>query len=402
MGTEPAARAGERGGTRHWFRSAFRRRRVKANGPAVLLWAVCLYALAQAALFSASGRWTSIGPLTESRKWPRLRGLAAAQPGPPLGVMFGSSRVCWAFQAGRLDGLHDTDGRPLQFYNFGIPATGPIHALLYLRDMLAEGIRPKLVLVEYLPALLSEPHGTWASEEYFASMPWTSWRDLTRLNPYFSRHSHQKLKEWLVARVAAWYTFRTQINDEARRVLLGEIIKPPPQIDARGACILNEPPTAESRQSDTAYSLKLYGPPLEHYRVGHGPSRALREFLELCRGQGIRVVMVIMPESSAFRRLYTPKTREIAGDLLNGLVRHYGLDVIDANDWLPDEDFEDGHHVVASGAEHFSVRLRGELQRVLDRPAAGLLEPSPRPVPAQAGRQRRTPAHTLHANAPAP
>lgn len=383
MGTKRTAGAAGFGssGAGGWFR----RRRVKAHGPAVILWAVCIYALAQVALFSVSDRWKSVGPLNESRKWPRLREIATANPDRPLALMLGSSRVCWAFQAGRLNGMRDTDGRPLQFYNFGIPATGSIHALLYVRDMLAEGIHPNLLLIEYLPPLLSEAHGTWPSEEYFAPMAWTTASDLLRLNPYFSRHKQQKWKEWIEARAASWYSFRNQIGDETRKLLLGKGPIPPPKIDEWGACILNEPPPPELRESDKAFSLDLYRPPLASYRVGHGPSRALRELLELCRRENIRVVMVVMPESAAFRALYTAETSKTAREYLDGLVRRYGLDVIDADEWLPDDEFEDGHHVMAPGAEHFSVRLREELQRLLDRPA-DRLQPSPQPDPTQAGR----------------
>ena len=85
--------------------------------------------------------WHAIGTAFEARKWPKLRQLVAEAPDRPLLLMLGSSRVCWAFRAGTLDGMPDSDGRPLRVYNFGIPSTGPIFELLYLRDLLAEGIR---------------------------------------------------------------------------------------------------------------------------------------------------------------------------------------------------------------------------------------------------------------------
>src|SRR5262245_4306485 len=166
------------GGARRWLSLVFRKRRRKTGGPQVLVWVLAFYAAAQLGILAVKDRWRAIGPLHETKKWPRLRQLANGDPKQPLALMGGSQRVRGAFQAGRLNGLKGPEGESLHFYNFGIPATGVIHSLLYVRDMIKEGIRPRVLLVEYLVPLLCEPHGSWPSEEYFAAMPWTSHRDL--------------------------------------------------------------------------------------------------------------------------------------------------------------------------------------------------------------------------------
>jgi hypothetical protein len=342
-----------------------------------MMWAACLYLLTQLALLAVKDRWRSIGPLNETRKWPRLQQLAADDVERPLAVMLGSSRVCWAFQAGRLSDLPGPDGKPYRFYNFGIPATGTIHASFYLKDMIAKGIHPKLLLLEYLPPLLCEPHGTWPSEEFFASMEWTSTRDLFRLSNYFSRHGHQKFREWIQSGVAPCYAYRVQIQDELRFWTTGERSERPPEVDEWGACILPAPPSPEKRAADLAQTVKFFGPALANFHPGVGPMRAFREIFELCRRQGIRVVVVITPESSTFRNLYTPESRATTRELLAQFVSEYKPDVIDANEWLPDEDFEDGHHVIAAGAVAFTVRLREELRNIIASPGGIHGRPSP-------------------------
>jgi hypothetical protein len=281
--------------------------------------------------------------------------------------MLGSSRVCWAFKAGKLDGMPGPDGKAMRFYNFGIPATGPIHAIWYLRDMLREGIRPDVLLVEYLPPLLAEAHGTHASEELFMAAPWTSYRDLQRFLPYFSRHRHQKISEWLYARLLPWYALRNQVVCQVRTWVTGERTPIPPAVDEWGACILPPPSPRDRREADTAETLGIYHASLGNYRLGAGPTRATRELLDLCRTHNIRVVLVIMPESSAFRALYGKEAKEQPQEFLDSLVREYSVDVIDADLWLADDDFHDGHHVVPSGAEKFSVRLREELRQLFAR-----------------------------------
>jgi len=42
-----------------------------------------------------------------------------------------------------------------------------------------------------------------------------------------------------------------------------------------------------------------------------------------------------------------------------------GLTLVDARTWLPDSDFMDLHHVLASGAERFTKRLEEEVLRPL-------------------------------------
>ena len=66
------------------------------------------------------------------------------------------------------------------------------------------------------------------------------------------------------------------------------------------------------------------------------------------------VRLVLMPESRAFRGLYGPG----ADDRLRAVLP---AGVVDAREWLPDDAFNDGHHMLARGAEAFTDRLGREV-----------------------------------------
>ena len=112
-------------------------------------------------------------------------------------------------------------------------------------------------------------------------------------------------------------------------------------------------------------SHEQYAATLARLRPGRGPCQALRDLLGRCRREGIAVALVAMPEASAFRNWYSRRGRAESRRLLAELHRTYGVEVIDANRWLPDGDFADGHHLLAAGADRFTRRLIGEIQRFL-------------------------------------
>ena len=108
-----------------------------------------------------------------------------------------------------------------------------------------------------------------------------------------------------------------------------------------------------------------YSPGLSRFRLGKIPTKALRELLDLCRREKLPAALVVMPESSAFRSWYSPEARTAIRGLLDQLNQTYGVEVIDAERWVADEDFEDGHHTLLHGADVFTYRLYAELPRLL-------------------------------------
>jgi hypothetical protein len=57
------------------------------------------------------------------------------------------------------------------------------------------------------------------------------------------------------------------------------------------------------------------------------------------------------------------------------LGSEYGALAIDANDWVPDMDFRDGHHLQAEGAHIFTARLIAALPLLDGLPDGDVQQP---------------------------
>lgn len=358
-----------------------RLRRLRRRALAALLWALFCYAAAGALPMLLQHRWEKIGPATERIKWPALRRLVARHPDRPLLLMLGSSRACWDFRAAALDGMPDSDGRPLSVYNFGIPATGPVAELFCLQDLLAEGIRPRFLLIEVLPPLLCKPRRGAFTEEGMLGFDSLSARQFLRWLPYLHRPG-ECAQRWLRPRLAPWHTFREYLELEVKCLAEGRPLPTFQPVDDWGwhvAYPLPFPPWERLRR--LGLSRDGHFPALSHFRLGKKQAQALRELLDLCRREEVPAALVLMPESSEMRGWYSDEAKAAVRGLLDELSRDYGVEVLDANCWLADYDFEDGQHAVLHGADVFTCRLAWELPRLLARSKPVGAPPSSPPPP---------------------
>ena len=67
-----------------------------------------------------------------------------------------------------------------------------------------------------------------------------------------------------------------------------------------------------------------------------------------------------MPESPVFRSWYPRDARGKLEAYLAGLRRDFGFACFDCSEWLAEEDFLDGHHLLQLGAAKFSRRFGSE------------------------------------------
>jgi hypothetical protein len=340
-----------------------RPRRMKRCAGRVLLWSLGFYALAALALHVVMDRWCpSLAESLYRTKWEGLCRLRAETRDRPLVVMLGSSRADGNFQAGRLDGLPGPDGQPLAAYNFGIPKTGPIHEYLHLREMLDQGVRPRLLLIEFLPPLFNDSHTRTALEENWTEPEWVTARQFARMAPYFI-HPVRKGGVWLEARLAPWCVFRPYLLLSPWGAA-GDS-PPDPYPRDRWGCRCPEALTPEERERRWEVT-RQYIPSLKRFKLGTKPVQAMRDLLACCRREHIPAALVLAPESREFRGWYTPSCRAALGDFLAELQANYGVEVIDASAWLEDDDdFMDGHHLTGDGATKFTTRLLAEVQRIL-------------------------------------
>jgi hypothetical protein len=362
--------------------SVARGRRLRRRSVVVLACCVALYAAAQLGLVLALDHWHPTW--TESwreHKWDQLRQLAEREPDRPLLVMLGSSRTDADFDAARLDGLPGPGGKPFLAYNFGLPMVGPLREGLYLDEMLAAGIRPRAVLIEFVPALLNQPEAGLVSEENWIQPAWLSLSELCHLWPYWS-HPRRKGRAWLEARLAPWYALRKNLLTPVFADVVPEVQGVCPlrawlrasdwetwPHDDRGYCL---PHSFRPEELHNAWlgAWRRYGANLKHFKPGPLPIQALRDLLARCRREQIATVLIFMPESGMFRSWYRPGGLDEARHLFGELSREYGALAIDASEWISDWDFGDGHHLQGEGTQVFTDWLIAALRPFL----AGLRE----------------------------
>lgn len=342
-----------------------RLRKMRQRGSA-LLWRLPLwYILGQLILLAwMDEHWQLNRTRVERAKWEQLHARLAEAPDRPLVLMLGSSRSDWAFQAGRLNGQPGPDGRPLLAYNLAVPTTGPMHEALYLNDLLDEGIRPRLVLVEFVTTHLNQSQRGLLSEEHFTLPEQLSAHQALFLRSYYS-NKRRLMVRWLEARLAPWYGYRCAFHDhlQGRDAINPFDQQEQPMDDSGWRMLYPDPNTPRFRAWRRAGAANMYGESLKHFRLGPGPMQAMRDLLARCRREHIPVALVRMPVTQEFRQLFPAQARADLDKLFAELSE--GVSVIDASEWLAREDFDDGHHVRQTGAYKYTTRMIEEVRKIL-------------------------------------
>ena len=96
---------------------------------------------------------------------------------------------------------------------------------------------------------------------------------------------------------------------------------------------------------------------LRDLHVGGLPCQMLRELLETCGKEEIPAALVVMPEGPLFRSWYSSAARSELDAFLSEVSRMHDATVINANEWMHENEFLDSHHLMADGAFAFSQRL---------------------------------------------
>jgi hypothetical protein len=291
----------------------------------------------------------------------RLRALVQSAPDRPLVVMLGSSRTLMAFDARQVDVA--IDGRQPNVFNFGVRGGGPTLQLLCLRRLLAEGIKPDILLLEILLPLLNQPCRSPLEEN------WLNGGRLRTAELAWIRHYHSQprrlLRHWVSSRFVPCSAYR----HELRRWLLPDFAEPeaspqdpqPGPMDAYGwQPFFAEGVTPEQRGRFWDVARAQYRDAFGPFALSHHASQALETLLGLCRENGIAVALAVPPESMAFRALYPPETLERIQRYVWELSRREGLPLFDGSEWVEDDGFWDGHHALPEGAAAFTRRLQEE------------------------------------------
>jgi hypothetical protein len=339
-----------------------RRAKTAIRARSALAWGVALFVCAQIGVRLLLQADPELGEREFGRKLSYLRAALAENPGRPLILMLGSSRMATGFRPEALPRLPATSGRTPVAFNFALVGSGPEISHLVLHRLLAAGIRPAWVYVEYWPPF-------WTTERSFRDV--RGQIDIGRLDPQgvqllggYLRRPRILYRAWIEAQVAPSYAYRSTLLSRFAPAW----VAPNPTMDHTVRNLERSgwwsPRTTVMPDYDRAVLAKMlahYAPILAKYQVRPTPDRALRAILDLCRSEKIHAGVVVLPEGDEFRKCYAPSVLAKVDDYLNLVRRKSAVPVIDARLWIAESAFLDSHHLFPEGANQFTARLGREI-----------------------------------------
>jgi hypothetical protein len=296
--------------------------------------------------------WTRVHHLQER--------IASTKQAPATIIMLGSSSAVFAFKgpvlerdlAGQLD-------QPVVAYNFGYWGRGLFSQYLHLHRLVRAGVRPEIVLVEVWPLFLHG--GVRPNEHQTNNLQYAELALAERWAPQAQRRA-----DWWFSAANPLVAHRRAILSRLHRRLLPLAEQVEWWDDAwSGWMPLVQPPASAARPRQEIGFFATMKRDIKDLRATGESLQVLEELLRLGREHDITMVLILMPEGPALRRLYAPGVWEKTLAMLEPLQERYGMPRIVARHWLEEQDFADSVHAHPHGAEKFSARLAGELAPIL-------------------------------------
>jgi hypothetical protein len=280
-----------------------------------------------------------------AQKSGQLAARCAEAPDRPLLVALGSSRTLLGFDAEYVS----RNGELPLAYNFGELGAGTVLEQVFLRRLLAAGVRPDLVLLEVAPLQLADPDSVNAR----ANSHRMSWAELSWVAKY-QRRPVNAYAAWAAGRGLACVSSRGALHEalgvDAPR-------QAGPGAGAYGFLPFSREPEARAAHIRSDLERFAY---LAGARLTDGPARSVRDLVGLCRAEGLRFAVVLMPECAGLRALHPPEFLAQLDRLFDDLRRDGEFELIDARAWVADDGFRDCHHLDFTGARAFTARLAAD------------------------------------------
>jgi hypothetical protein len=278
-------------------------------------------------------------------------------------LALGSSRVLNGLRAADLDVAPGPAGQAPLAFNFGLTRHGPFLQLLCLNRLLDDGVKPRWVVLEVLPPLLT----TCGPGVETVAVERQKWSDLRVLRDY-DPHPGWLYLNWAAERAVPLHANRYAMLSRslpdwvpwARRQ--DHFWK---HTDCAGWLAQEPLPTPERVREAVEQIRETHGLHMETFQVSPLAERLYRATLDRCRAAGVPAVLLVMPESSEFRGWYRPGAEELLADFLGRLTREYDAPAIDARAWCPDDEFRDSQHLLPQGAARLTARLGGVIGPLL-------------------------------------
>jgi hypothetical protein len=281
------------------------------------------------------------------------RALIAEHPNWPVAVALGSSRT----EMG-LAPAEAAHGLPVLIFNFAQEGAGPAQQLVCLQRLLAEGARPRLVLIEILPSHYNRDVESLPRDR----LDLFDERDLQLLRNYAPPNVPLR-RPWWPDRVVPAYTFR---GDLLRGLCPAWVASRSEHRNWQGFDHYGWRPSSRTvtpaqRWEYTQRAWHEHGVALRPYRVKPLPDRLLRDLVTAVRAAGAEPVLYLMPEGSEYRSWYAGEPDLALTRYLLEFATQHAVAVVDARIWMADGDFFDSHHLLRPAAEAFSRRFGEEV-----------------------------------------
>lgn len=250
--------------------------------------------------------------------------------------------------------------RPLVAYNASVVGSGPYYEWLHLQRFLQRAPKPTMVVLEVLPSFFG-PHGP----EYEAK---TLRPDrLTRAEAQqviaLGIPEEPLAHDWWRVNLNPWMGLRFQ--------LLG-MVKPtwtPPNSpryyrdmrNPHGYYAWKTTVTPASYNAGLATAREQYFETLKKVRFDTQSREVFRMMIEQLQALGIHCIVLAYPEASQFRAWYPPASIASLNQFMAEITKDYGIPAINAQEWLADDAFVDGHHLHDQGAKRFTTRFVNEV-----------------------------------------
>jgi hypothetical protein len=354
-------------------------RRIRRQSRAVLIWTLAFFLVGQVGLgLFVYLRHPEMCDAEFRIRLRDLRARLAEAPGRPLAMIVGSSRTAMGFRPASASKASATDKREPVLFNFGMLGAGPVRERMVLRRVLRTGMKPDWLFVEvWAPFLLQR--GFFQEEHYIFERD-MYWEDVPVMSRLYRRR-WDAFTNVFEATVSPVVHYRTSLLGRYAPFLVpplssvsldfGELAWE--KLDGAGWL-----PSPFERPGPDGFALamengkKLTKPLLDEFQISEVSDHALRDLLDECRTQGIRVALIILPEHSTLRGWYPSATRAVLTAYLKRLGDVYRAPVIDARTWCGDEEFVDYCHLHPVGARSFSERFGREVyQPLLEGQALG-------------------------------
>ncbi len=334
------------------------------RGRAALLGAGAVVVLAQL----VAGLWLDRRGMAV--RFPQAAAVLAEAPrdgrGPDV-LLLGSSRFMTLSgrEATALLRREHPDAGPHAVYNAAVTAGDAIAQDYVLERLLRQGTRPRLAIVEVSPDTVNA-FNEWMGTHVYRQLTWAD------MPAYFLDVCRSgELRKLTATRLAPLYAHRYGLLREASGVLTRPApspaafrpIDPPPDgplpwdFSAEVCC----PPLSAAEREAHAAQGRLSARRFRHYHVGGATAAALERVIRRCRESGTEVVLVGVPNESAFVRNYTPAVDAEYRTYVGRLTRDYQCRFVDFRAAVPDDFFADVCHLNPAGADYFTRKLTREV-----------------------------------------